>query len=236
MKALKRSLAGRRRTVAAVVAATVVLGGVGAASAIAFADDDSTYTTVVPTAGTHDDDGDHDRSGTHDDSDHDGTLAASAKVGLKQAVDAATKSVAGTVTEVELDGRRGKVVWEVDIVDAKGVEHEVTVNAADGKTIVGKADHDEGADHRGDAALAKSARTGLGQAVDTALDKVPGTATSAELDDHHGKTAAWHVHVTDDRGAAHEVTVDAQTGKVTATHTAQAHSGSKDRDDNREDD
>ncbi|MEU6009495.1 PepSY domain-containing protein [Streptomyces sp. NPDC047453] len=236
MKALKRSLAGRRRTVAAVVAATVVLGGVGAASAIAFADDDSTYTTVVPMAGTHDDDGDHHRSGTHDDFDHDGTLAASAKVGLKQAADAATKSVAGTVTEVELDGWQGKAVWKVDIVDAKGIEHEVIVNAADGKVTAGRADHDQDTDHSGDAALAKSARTGLGQAVDAAFSKAPGTATSAELDDHHGKTAAWHVDVTDGQGTAHEVTVDAQTGKVTATHTGPAHSRSKSTDDDREDD
>ncbi|MFF4148489.1 PepSY domain-containing protein [Streptomyces sp. NPDC001698] len=234
MKALKRSLAGRRRTVAAVVAATVVLGGVGAASAIAFADDDSTYTTVLPMASTHD--GDHDRSGTHDDFDHDGTLAASAKVGLKQAADAATKSLAGTVTEVELDGWQGKVVWKVDIIDAKGIEHEVIVNAADGKVTAGRADHDQDTDDSGDAALAKSAKTGLGQAVDAALSKAPGTATSAELDDHHGKTAAWHVDVTDGQGTAHEVTVDAQTGKVTATHTGPAHSRSKSTDDDREDD
>lgn len=233
MKAFKRSLTGRRRTAAAVVAATVVLGGAGAASAIAFADDDSTYTTVGTMAGTHDDDDDHDRAGSHDDSDHDGTLAESAKVGLKQAADVATKSVAGTVTEVELDGWQGKAVWKVDIVNAKGAEHEVTVNAADGKVIAGRADRDEDADDHRDAALAK---TGLGQAVDTALNKVPGTATSAELDDDHGRTAAWHIDVTDDQGAAHEVTVDAQTGKVTATHTDQGHSSSKGADEDREDD
>ncbi|MFE7231666.1 PepSY domain-containing protein [Streptomyces sp. NPDC002405] len=227
MKALKRSLTGRRRTVSAVVAATVVLGGAGAASAIAFTDDD--HGRAHATAGT--------TSDTHDGSDHDGRLARSAGVGLKQAADAATTSLAGTVTEVELeDGRRGEAVWEVDIVDAKGIEHEVTVSAADGKVIAGRADRvGDTADHD-DAALAESARTGLGQAVDTALDKVPGTATSAELDDHHDRTAAWHVGVTDDRGVAHEVVVNAQTGKVTATHTGPAHSRGHGADDDREDD
>ncbi|MFI1289957.1 PepSY domain-containing protein [Streptomyces sp. NPDC020792] len=222
MKALKRSLAGRRRTVSAVVAATVVLGGAGAASAIALAGDD--HGGAHATAGT--------TSDTHDGSDHDGRLA---RVGLKQAADAATTSVAGTVTEVEPDGRRGQPVWEVDIVDAEGIEHEVTVNAADGKVSAGRADRVGDTADPDDAALAKSARTGLGQAVDTALDKVPGTATSAELDDHHDRTTAWHIDVTDDQGAAHEVVVDARTGKVTATHTGPAHARGHGADDDRED-
>ncbi|MFF4829221.1 hypothetical protein [Streptomyces sp. NPDC001312] len=51
-----------------------------------------------------------------------------------------------------------------------------------------------------------------------------------------GKTVAWHVEVTDGQGTAHEVTVDAQTGKVAATHTGPAHSRSKSTDDDREDD
>ncbi|MGW4819183.1 PepSY domain-containing protein [Streptomyces sp. NPDC004227] len=80
------------------------------------------------------------------------------------------------------------------------------------------------------------ARTGLGQAVDTALGEVPGTATSAELDGHHDGTAAWHVEVTDDQGTAHEVVVDARTGKVTATHTGPAHSLGNGVDDDREHD
>ncbi|MFJ6562536.1 PepSY domain-containing protein [Streptomyces sp. NPDC091412] len=226
MKALKRSLAGRRRTVSAVVAATVVLGGAGAVSALALAGDD--HGGAHATAGA--------TSDAHDGSDRDGRLAGSVRVGLKEAADAATTSLAGTVTEVEPDGRRGQAVWEVDIVDAKGIEHEVTVNAADGKVIAGRADRVGDTADPDDAALAKSARTGLGQAVDTALDKVPGTATSAELDDHHDRTAAWHIDVTDGQGAAHEVVVDARTGKVTATHTGPAHSRGHGADDDREDD
>ncbi|MEV5080058.1 PepSY domain-containing protein [Streptomyces sp. NPDC056159] len=226
MKALKRSLAGRRRTLAAVAAATVVLGGAGAVSAIAFADDD--HGRAHATVGTILD--------PDDDSDHDGRLAGSTEVGLKQAADAATKSLAGTVAEVETDGRRGEAVWEIDFVEAKGIEREVTVNAADGEVIAGRADRVVDTADRGDAALAESARTGLGQAVDTALGQVPGTVTSAELDGHHGGTAAWHVDVTDGQGVAHEVVVDARTGKVTATHTGSAHSRGNGADDDREHD
>ncbi|MFF4361636.1 PepSY domain-containing protein [Streptomyces sp. NPDC001604] len=216
MKALKRPLTGRRRTVAAVLAATVLLGGAGAATAVAVADDgdhDSTHAAM----GTHHEDRDDDRDGTHDDSDDDSTLATSSRIDLKQAADAARKSVAGTVTSVELEGQQGKAVWKVDIVSDKGVEHEVTVNAADGKVTGSKVDQDD--DRDGAASLAKSARTGLGQAVDGVLAKVPGTATSAELDGDNGRTAAWHIDVIDAKGTDHEVAVDARSGKVTATHT-----------------
>ncbi|MEV5010086.1 hypothetical protein [Streptomyces sp. NPDC055692] len=58
------------------------------------------------------------------------------------------------------------------------------MNATDGKITSGRADHDQDTGDRSDAALAKSAQTSLGQPVDTALNKIPGTATSAELDDH----------------------------------------------------
>jgi len=210
MKALKRPLTGRRRTVAAVFAATVLLGGAGAATAVAVADD----------------------------GDHDSTFATSSRTDLKQAADTARKSVAGTVTSVDLEGRQGKAVWKVDIVTDKGVEHEVTVNTADGKLSGSTVDQDD--DRDADAAPAESARIDPGQAVDAALTKVPGTATSAELDDDNARTAAWQVDVTDANGADHEVTVDARSGKVTAAHTDHdddsGHSDGNDSSDDRTED
>ncbi|MGO4418904.1 PepSY domain-containing protein [Streptomyces sp. MCAF7] len=245
MKSLKRSLTGRRRTVAAVLAATVVLGGAGAATAVAFADDgshdsardrtyDSTYDSARAAAGT-----------TYEDRDDDGTPATKTKVGLKQAADAAVASVAGKVTSVELEGHHGKAVWKVDVVTAKGAEHEVTVNTTSGKVTANRTDHDDtGHDDTDEAALARSAKIGLGQAVDAALKKIPGTATSAELDDDNGRSAAWDIEVTDTKGAEHEVTVDARSGKVTAVradddrdgHDDHDRSGDNDRGDDRDED
>ncbi|MFD8379156.1 PepSY domain-containing protein [Streptomyces sp. NPDC059679] len=232
MKSLKRSLTGRRRTVAAVLAATVVLGGAGAATAVAFADDgshdsshDSAYESARAAAGT-----------TNEDRDDDGTSATKTKVDLKQAADAAVASVAGKVTSVELEGHRGKTVWKVDVVTAKGAEHEVTVNTTSGKVTANRTDHDDTDD---DAALARSAKTSLSQAVDAALKKIPGTATSAELDDDNGRSAAWEIDVTDTKGAEHEVTVDARSGKVTAVQADDDHhdrSGDNDGGDDHEED
>ncbi|MFK4266257.1 PepSY domain-containing protein [Streptomyces milbemycinicus] len=224
MKSLKRSLTGRRRTVAAVLAATVLLGGAGAATAVAFADDgshdssrDNTHDSTHAAAGT-----------TYEDRD-DGTFATKTKIDLKQAADAAVASVAGKVTSVELEGHQGKAVWKVDVATAKGAEHEVTMNATSGKVTAHRTDHDDADD---EAALARSARTGLGQAVDAALKKIPGTATSAELDDDNGRSAAWDIDVTDAKGAEHEVTVDARSGKVTAVQADDDHD---DHDDHEED-
>ncbi|KAK1178976.1 PepSY domain-containing protein [Streptomyces sp. NBS 14/10] len=256
MKSLKRSLTGRRRTVAAVLAATVVLGGAGAATAVAFADDgshdsardkthdstrdrtyDSTYESTHAAAGTIYED--------RDGSDDDDAPATKTKVDLKQAADAAVASVAGKVTSVELEGHRGKAVWKVDVVTAKGAEHEVTVNTTSGKVTANRTDHDD-TDHddTDEAALARSAKTGLGQAVDAAVKKIPGTATSAELDDDNGRSAAWDIEVTDTKGAEHEVTVDARSGKVTAVradddrddHDGHDRSGDNDRGDDRDED
>lgn len=231
MKPFKRSLTGRRRTAAAVLAATVVLGGAGAATAVAFADD-----------GSHDsgDRNSSDRGGTRDGSDDDGAPTTKTKIDLKQAADAAVAAVAGKVTSVELEGHHGKAVWKVDVVTAKGTEHEVTVNTTSGKVTANRIDRDDSdhGDSDDEAALARSAKTGLGQAVDAALKKIPGTATSAELDDDNGRSAAWDIDVTDAKGAEHEVTVDARSGKVTAVRADDHHdrSGDHDRGDDRDED
>ncbi|MFF5287712.1 PepSY domain-containing protein [Streptomyces sp. 62] len=133
MKARLLALTGRRRTLAAVLAATVVLGGAGAATAASFADDDDHDDSPAASASHEREDDDR-----GDDGDHDAELVKSVKVDLNTAAGTAAKSVAGTVTGVELDGVDGKPVWKVEVIDAKGAEHEVTVNAVDGKVTADK--------------------------------------------------------------------------------------------------
>ncbi|MEU1232482.1 PepSY domain-containing protein [Streptomyces sp. NPDC005828] len=149
MKARLLALTGRRRTLAAVLAATVVLGGAGAATAASFADDDDHDDSPAASA-SHEREDDDDHGDDHD-GDADASLVKSVKVDLDTAAGTAVKSVAGTVTGVELDGVDGKPVWKVDIIDAKGAEHEVTVNAVDGKVTADKPgdDRDSGHDAEG---------------------------------------------------------------------------------------
>ncbi|MER5549847.1 PepSY domain-containing protein [Streptomyces sp. NPDC002589] len=103
---------------------------------------------------------------------------------------------------------------------ARGTEHEVTVNGTDGKVTATKADRDNDSDDR---------------SRDAALAKVKGTATSADLENDHGKTTAWHVDVTDTKGNDQEVTVDAANGKVTAAKTDDDNDHGNDSGDHDED-
>ncbi|MFJ8141400.1 PepSY domain-containing protein [Streptomyces sp. NPDC096013] len=206
MNASQGSPTGRRRTVAAVLAATAVIGGAGAVTAVAVADDGGRHGTSPATSGTHHLEG-------ADDSRSTGTATD-----LLRAADAGVAELPGTVTAVELDEHRGRTVWKVEIVATGGARHEVTVNTADGRVTGSRPD---GTDD-GEAALARSARTGLAAAVRTALALVPGSATSVEVDDL-GRSAAWEVEIAGADGAGHEVTVAAASGKVTAVRAEDVH-------------
>ncbi|MCD9195124.1 PepSY domain-containing protein [Streptomyces albireticuli] len=138
---LKRVLTSRRRILAAALAATVLLGGAGAATAAALTEDGVRDTPVLSSIRAderHDDD--HDDDGAEH-----RALLKNAKVDVKRAADAALKSVPGTVVSAELDDDRGRTAWEVEIVDGEGTEHDVTVDAADGKVTAATVD-DAGTD------------------------------------------------------------------------------------------
>ncbi|MER6193267.1 PepSY domain-containing protein [Streptomyces cyaneofuscatus] len=84
-------------------------------------------------------------------------------------------------------------------------------------------DRDDRTDDRSDdraPAAAKSAGISLDQAVAAALKSVPGTVTQAELDrdddDHDGRTV-WELDVRGSDKKWHDVTVDADNGKVLKT-------------------
>lgn len=57
------------------------------------------------------------------------------KFTAKEAVEAATSAVAdGTVTDLDIDRERGKVVWDV-VVEANGAETDVQIDAASGEIL-----------------------------------------------------------------------------------------------------
>lgn len=90
--------------------------------------------------------------GKHVDRDDDGDRHAPRKtsVSLDEAVDAALRSVPGTVTSIELDdhdGRSGRAVhWEVDVRGKDGREHERNVDAKTAKVTVDRSDDGHGDD------------------------------------------------------------------------------------------
>lgn len=58
-----------------------------------------------------------------------------AKLDVRAAVDAITKSVDGRITELNLDDRDGTTVWEADVIDHANTLHEVSVDAATGSVV-----------------------------------------------------------------------------------------------------
>ncbi|WP_330240781.1 PepSY domain-containing protein [Streptomyces sp. NBC_00525] len=79
-------------------------------------------------------------------------------------------------------------------------------------------DHHDGRDGRGAGRSAAAsdeatARIAVGDAVAAAVKAVPGTVTEAELDDEDGGPV-WELDVYGSDRAWHEVTVDAESGKV----------------------
>lgn len=65
---------------------------------------------------------------------------AKAKITLTQAISAAEAHVSGKATQAELEGERGAVVYEVEVVAADSKILDVKVDAADGKVLSSKLD------------------------------------------------------------------------------------------------
>ena len=65
------------------------------------------------------------------------TRIADAQVDYADAANKARATVpGGRVTELNLDGYRGRTVWEADVKDRSGVKHEVKLDAANGDVLV----------------------------------------------------------------------------------------------------
>ncbi|MFF4246564.1 PepSY domain-containing protein [Streptomyces sp. NPDC001822] len=188
----------RNITVAALTAAVLVGGGL--VTTAAFADSDG-GTKEGRTAGNT------------------GSGTAGRTIPLDEAVGTALKAVPGTVTEAGLDDdddHGGRTVWELDVYGSDKAWHDVTVDARGGKVLSERTDDDNDDRDRAPRRTAVS----LDAAVKAALGDRPGTVTSVDLDDDGddgGKAAPhWEVDVTGEDGRAHELHVDAKSGKVTA--------------------
>ncbi|MEV7421680.1 MULTISPECIES: PepSY domain-containing protein [unclassified Streptomyces] len=132
-----------------------------------------------------------------------------------EAVAAALAKFPGAVSSVERDDdRAGR--WEVDLFGTDDVRRELTVDALTGAVRVDRADRDDdGDDDAEDRAALRAAAVDVRRAAAAALASVPGSVTSAEIDDDT-PGAHWEVEVRGKDGREHELNVDARTAKVTA--------------------
>lgn len=77
------------------------------------------------------------------------TATTPVAVSATQAIEIALAEVPGEVQEVDLDRDDGQQVYEVEIVNADGVEMEVEVDAETGEVLEVEADDDDCRDKRG---------------------------------------------------------------------------------------
>lgn len=221
----------KRNIAIAAVTAAVLVGG-GAAATVAFADDDSSRRTTGTTGTTTETAGDRD-----DDGGKESVRGTGGAISLDQAVAAALKAVPGTVTEAELDDDDDdRAVWELDVYGSDRTWHDVKVDARTAKVVSDRDDDDN--DDR-DRNAPRSAAVTMDAAARAALQSVPGSVTSIDLDDdrddddddRRGGVPRWDVDVAGKDGTHHELHVDAKNGKVSVDDDR-----SDDRDDDKGDD
>ncbi|GGZ31914.1 hypothetical protein GCM10010387_27630 [Streptomyces inusitatus] len=159
------------------------------------------------------------------------------KISVTDAVNSALKKQPGVVESAGRDDD-GDGAWEVEIVDAKGLGHEIRVDAKTADASVEKDDDDDRDDDRddrdddrreGDAAVG-DATVSAEQAVSAALSFRPGAVTEVEFDDGH-----WAIEVRAEDGKEHDVRVDAKTAEATVEKDDDRNDKGAGRDDERND-
>lgn len=145
-----------------------------------------------------------------------GAQADSQKKKLEEVAQAAMKAVPGS-TLVSMETEENGGLWEVQVVDDKGIEHQMDVESDGAKVVSGpRAEDDE---NSGDKARyldrVKSAKLDYAQAAAKVLAAVPGgRITEINLDSHRDKIV-WEVDVVPPNGSKQDMTVDATDGAVT---------------------
>ncbi|MEC1409366.1 PepSY domain-containing protein [Bacillus safensis] len=122
-------------------------------------------------------------------------------VSKKQAEKAALKVVKGYVDDVDLERKKGKWVYEVEI--KKGdFEYKVYVDAKTGKAL-----NDPVKEKKQNVKITKK------QAEKTALAKVKGTVTDSDLDKENG-VYIYEIEITTPNGEEVDFEISAKTGKI----------------------
>ncbi|GES29809.1 PepSY domain-containing protein [Streptomyces angustmyceticus] len=124
-----------RAVVLATAAAVALIGGTGAATA--FADDDG----PAPQSSVQ-----LSQNERHlDDTAKERAQVKAGKISQSEATAKALTAVPGTATAAELDNadRNGALVWEVGVLGKDHKSHEVTIDAATGKTLGQHVDQDD---------------------------------------------------------------------------------------------
>lgn len=137
---------------------------------------------------------------------------AQRQITFDQAFTIASNAVTGDVIEAEFEQSNEKAndKYEVNII-AKGIEHEVNIDANTGKVLTIKQEvlNDKGL---AEYSAMKQSKISLTQAIEQAKQTISGTVVEAEFDGDRGKSV-YEIEVA--QGAQlHKMVVDSMTGAL----------------------
>lgn len=130
--------------------------------------------------------------------------AAQVKITPVQAIAAAQKQAPGTATEIQLKGRYGTPVYQVETRQGNQ-ENTVHIDATNGNILGSRSEHEW--------KPVRPAAITLAQAIQTAQNAVKGSVLDAELDSKRGKVV-YKVEILAANNMQHKVIVDASNGSV----------------------
>ncbi|MFE3454299.1 PepSY domain-containing protein [Nonomuraea sp. NPDC059194] len=133
---------------------------------------------------------------------------------LRRAGEAATAAVPGS-TLITIETEEGGRLWEVQVVDANGTEHEMDVLTGTGRIASGPtAKTEDEADRAKHRERLQGAKLDYAQAAEKVESAVAGgRITELDLDTYRGATV-WEADVVDSSGTKHELKVDADKGTI----------------------
>lgn len=115
------------------------------------------------------------------------------------------------VASIELERTRGTTAWEVQLLSDQG-EWEVSVDVLTGQIVKDEQEKSHCSDD--DCQWISQAKLNYKQAIQHMHEAVPGgQIVELGFDDEDGR-AVWEADILTDHSQKHEVTIDAETGKV----------------------
>ncbi|MDO5090864.1 MAG: PepSY domain-containing protein [Cardiobacteriaceae bacterium] len=143
----------------------------------------------------------HDHGGKHHKRGDLQAALAQVKISALDAIASAEKDTGARAKNIDLELRRGKAVYDIDLFDDKQ-EYEIRIDAESGSIVSRKTEIDDD--------LPKSVAISLAQAVETAERDIGGKVVDAELE----KGIVYEVKLVKDDGTRHFAHISAESGNI----------------------
>ncbi len=127
---------------------------------------------------------------------------------LEKCLNAAKQQQSGRFTKVEYLMSNGKPAYEFEVLDDKGVEHELMCDARTAEVYETETEVDSASDEQ------FKAKIDLETAINTVSKQYPGRVEEVEYEIEKNGMLTYEIDVVDNQGRETKVEVDAVSGKI----------------------